>query len=206
MKWLRLVKPKILPFILNHSSTLRSLGIGPGRCVALENGEKGTKYFLTAIRNKVQKLEKFYFIPVDDGTLDAEIYDTKRFSSMDWNWKPIPEDKEKPIKVAKLIEYYMLAQCPWPMVPERLMAGEHFWRPKFMGTHEQFLAMSLEDLEDYFNKRWEAVVGFNGLGENWDSEIDSDEEEEVDPRLEAGSDLASLILKLQMESRNLVKL
>lgn len=99
-----------------------------------------------------------------------------------------------------LIEYYVLGKCPWPMVPE---GQDCLWRPKFLGTHEQFLAISQEEKEDYFEKRWEWVVGADGIGPDGDLEIGSDDEE-VDVYLEAESDLASLDRLLQWQNEFLV--
>lgn len=143
-------------------------------------GGNDTREFLTTIRDKMKKLERFSFIPNHDDRL--LIYHN-------WDWDRLPEDNTKPIKVTHLIEYFVLGKCPWPMVPE---GQDCLWRPKFLGTHEQFLAMSREEKEDYFKKRWEWVVGTNSIGPDGDLEIDSDDEEEVDVDMERDSDLASL--------------
>ena len=178
-KRLLLIPQDIQPFILNHSSTIRYLGIDGGYFVPGGGGGNDTRECLTTICDKMKKLERFSFIPDHDGRL--LIYHN-------WNWDRLPEDNTKPIKVTHLIEYFVLRKCPWPMIPE---GQDCLWRPKFLGTHEQFLAMSLEEQEDYFEKRWEWVVGADGIDPDGDLEIGSDEEEEVDVDMERDSDLAS---------------
>jgi hypothetical protein len=61
--------------------------------------------------------------------------------------------------------------------------------------------MSEKDLEHYFERGWEAVVGTYGLGAWWDSELelDFDLEEEAHPEVEQMSDLISLSHLLAME-------
>jgi hypothetical protein len=63
--------------------------------------------------------------------------------------------------------------------------------------------MSHEELNHYFETGWEAVVGANGLGDLWDSEIEdlTDDEGDVDTTsdLERDYDLASLNHLLAME-------
>lgn len=187
-KRLLLIPYYIQPFILNHSSTLRYLGIDGGYFAPGGAGGAKTKEFLMTIRGRMKKLEKFSFIPDHDHRL--LIYHNL-------NWDPLPEDNTKPIKVTHLIEYYVLGKCPWPMVPE---GQDWLWRLKFLGTHEQFLAMSWVEKEDYFEKNWKWVVGADGIGPDGDSEIGSDDEE-VDVYLEAESDLASLDQLLQSQER-----
>jgi hypothetical protein len=53
----------------------------------------------------------------------------------------------------------------------------------------------------YFEKRWEWVVGADGIDPDGDLEIGSDEEEEVDIDMERDSDLASLNQLLQARQR-----
>ncbi|PMD40526.1 hypothetical protein L207DRAFT_582716 [Hyaloscypha variabilis F] len=191
----------ILPFILNHSATLKYLGIGPGSCVPRDE-DHDTEKFLTTIRDRCKSLEKFSFIPLKDFKSERihKLYNIIVLPSGSWKWEPVPEDNTKPIKLAKLIEYFVLGRCPWPIIRD---TGFDQWppRPKFLGTHEQFLAMSEKDLEHYFERGWEAVVGTYGLGAWWDSELelDFDLEEEAHPEVEQMSDLISLSHLLAME-------
>jgi hypothetical protein len=187
-KRLLLIPHDIQPFILNHSSTLKSLGIEGGYFVRGGGGGDDTKEFLATIRDKMKQLKRFSFIPNHDDRLLI-------YHNLDWD--PLPEDKTKPIKVTHLIEYYVLGECPWPMVPE---GQDSLWRPKFLGAHEQFLAMSQEEKEEYFENRWDWVVGVDGIGPDGDSEIGSDDEE-VDVDMETESDLASLDQLLQLQER-----
>jgi hypothetical protein len=58
LEYLTFKQPEILPFILNHFSTLRYLGIGPCDCLPVEEGDNGTKGSLTKTRGQMKKLEK----------------------------------------------------------------------------------------------------------------------------------------------------
>ncbi|KAE9367620.1 hypothetical protein N431DRAFT_514058 [Stipitochalara longipes BDJ] len=193
-----LIQPEILPFILNHSATLRHLEIAPGRCEPKDQ-DQDTEEFLTTIKDQCKCLEKFSFLKGEWAEKTDKIYNIIVFPSRSWIWEPVLDESTEPIKASKLIEYYILGRCPWPMVPENPF-DVGLWRPKFAGTHEQFLDMSQEQLDHYFERGWETVVGYHGFGSWWDSEIEADSDtEEAGPETERDTDLASLNYLLAME-------
>jgi hypothetical protein len=58
LEYLTFRQPEILPFILNHSSTLRYLRIGPRDCLPEGEGDNGAKRSLTKTSGQMKKLEK----------------------------------------------------------------------------------------------------------------------------------------------------
>ncbi|KAK6582219.1 hypothetical protein PZA11_004627 [Diplocarpon coronariae] len=149
-------------FLVKHRATLRHLFIG--ECgVSFE--ETVHREVLTNLRDHM-KLTKF------------ELFTEHGPRLYDENWRPAVV-RDGQIHDAKLIELFVIGRCPWPMLTDGPSVRTGEWKRKFMGSHMELLELGEEELKDL-------------LGEDWETEGEEDEDEEMSDGESTEEDFDSL--------------
>jgi hypothetical protein len=158
----------LLPFLYRHASTLKRLQLGEESCFPVndifgDGDDRTWKVVLTDIKDHLKKLEKFECLVESD---DGPIYDK------DWNDIQISTCRHTPVNSAKLLEYYVLGKCPWPMVGEDPKISG--WKHKFVGSHSQFMQITEEELANLMSNEWETDLSDEEFSDDYNSEDDED--------------------------------
>jgi hypothetical protein len=170
----------VTPFIIKHSSTLKRLHLGFDAVwldldAEMEADEaRSWKDVFTEYKERLPNLQIFEYL--EDSSDPQRIYDD--------NWRPIPIAKNKRVPNAKLLELFVLGKCPWPMASDN-PRGWRGWKPKFMGSHLDFMNLSPGELDSLLGGDWETE---SDSGSSEEDEMDLDDSDDFDSDSDSDSD------------------
>jgi hypothetical protein len=77
------------------------------------------------------------------------------------------------VNSAKLLEYYVLGKCTWPMVGEDPRTNG--WKHKFVGSHSYLMQISEAELANILGSEWETDPSDDeAFSDDYNSEDDED--------------------------------